>query len=94
MVYYTYDEMDYIRNLCLVRLFFLHNCRLDILMLVNIKGSTKTTRKLVESAVWDYAERMMSTRLVKTLVLTLILFAITTKRKVVKVLAYGIIGMI
>ena len=71
MVYYTYDEMDYIRNLCLVRLFFLHNCRLDILMLVNIKGSTKTTRKLVESAVWDYAERLMSKRLAKTLVLNI-----------------------
>ena len=40
-------------------------------MLLNIKGSTKKTRKLVESAVWDYAERLMGKRLVKTLELTI-----------------------
>ncbi|SVD42466.1 uncharacterized protein METZ01_LOCUS395320, partial [marine metagenome] len=40
-------------------------------MILNLKGSTKNTRKLVESAVWDYAERLMSKRLVKTLVLNI-----------------------
>ena len=50
-------------------------------MLVNIKGSTKMTRKLVESAVWDYAERMMSTRLVKTLVLNINLIRNYTEKE-------------
>ncbi|SVC69155.1 uncharacterized protein METZ01_LOCUS322009, partial [marine metagenome] len=36
-------------------------------MLLHINGSTKKTRKLVESAVWDYAERLMGKRLVNTL---------------------------
>ena len=40
-------------------------------MILNLKGSTKKTRKLVESAVWDYAERLMGKRLVKTLELTI-----------------------
>ena len=50
-------------------------------MLVNIKGSTKMTRKLVESAVWDYAERMMSMRVVKTLVLNINLIRNYTEKE-------------
>ena len=50
-------------------------------MLVNIKGSTKNTRKLVESAVWNYAERLMSKRLVKTLVLNINLIRNYTEKE-------------
>jgi hypothetical protein len=38
-------------------------------MIVNISGSCKSTRKLVESAVWNYAERLMGKRLLNTLYL-------------------------
>jgi len=36
-------------------------------MIFNITGSCKSTRKLVESAVWNYAERLMGKRLLNTL---------------------------
>ena len=36
-------------------------------MLLEIKGSTKKVRKLVEIAAWNYAERLMGKRLMKTL---------------------------
>ena len=36
-------------------------------MLLDISGSCKSTRKLVESASWYYAEKLMSKRLVNTL---------------------------
>ena len=36
-------------------------------MIVNIKGSTKKTRELVETAAWFYAEKLMGMRLAKTL---------------------------
>ena len=40
-------------------------------MIVNIKGSTKKIRALVESATWYYAEKLMSKRLYKTLELNI-----------------------
>jgi hypothetical protein len=40
-------------------------------MILDINGSTKKTRKFVESAVWSYAEKLMSKRLVNTLKLTI-----------------------
>ena len=36
-------------------------------MLLEITGSTKKVRKLVEIAAWNYAERLMGKRLMKTL---------------------------
>lgn len=36
-------------------------------MLLEINGSTKNVRKLVEIAAWNYAERLMGKRLMKTL---------------------------
>lgn len=36
-------------------------------MLLEITGSTKKVRKLVEVAAWNYAERLMGKRLMKTL---------------------------
>lgn len=36
-------------------------------MLLEITGSTKNVRKLVEIAAWNYAERLMGKRLMKTL---------------------------
>ena len=36
-------------------------------MLLEIKGSTKKVRKLVEIAAWNYAERLVGKRLMKTL---------------------------
>jgi len=36
-------------------------------MLINITGSTKATRKLVNSSAWYYAERLMGKRLMETL---------------------------
>ncbi len=40
-------------------------------MILIINGSTKKTRNMVESAVWSYAEKLMSKRLVNTLELTI-----------------------
>ena len=81
MLYYTYDEIDYFCNHYLVWLCIISGSNWIRLMLLNIKGSTKKTRKLVESAVWDYAERMMSTRLVKTLVLNINLIRNYTEKE-------------
>jgi hypothetical protein len=36
-------------------------------MILNITGSCKSTRKLVESAAWSYAERLIGKRLLNTL---------------------------
>ena len=36
-------------------------------MLLEIKGSTKRVRKLVEIAAWNYAERLMGKRMLKNL---------------------------
>ena len=40
-------------------------------MLLEITGSTKKVRKLVELAAWNYAERLMGKRLMKTLYITI-----------------------
>ena len=63
-------------------------------MILNLKGSTKKTRKLVESAVWDYAERLMGKRLAKTLELTINLTWKLADKKVQKDFASGMSGTI
>ena len=40
-------------------------------MILHVKGSNKATRRLVESAAWFYAEKLMGKRLVNTLELTI-----------------------
>jgi hypothetical protein len=50
-------------------------------MIVNIKGSTKKIRALVESAAWYYAEKLMSKRLYKTLELNIKLVRNLSKKE-------------
>ena len=49
-------------------------------MILNIKGSTKKTRELVETAAWYYAEKLIGKRLLKTLEINITLIRNYTEK--------------